>query len=50
MKKLSTIFAIIRGMLFRGLHQKNIVHPRICRGGNEDVLWKPYSHSEGSYY
>ena len=33
MKKLSIISAIIRGMLFRVLHKKNIIHPRICRGG-----------------
>lgn len=33
MKKLSIILAIIRGMIFRVLHQENIIHPRICRGG-----------------
>lgn len=33
MNKLSIIFAIIRGMIFRVLHPKNIIHPRICRGG-----------------
>ena len=33
MKKLSIISAIIRGMIFRVLHQENIIHPRICRGG-----------------
>ena len=33
MKKLSIILAIIRGMIFRVLHQENIIHPRIYRGG-----------------
>lgn len=33
MKKLSIIIAIIRGMIFRVLHQENVIHPRICRGG-----------------
>lgn len=33
MEKLSIIIAIIRGMIFRVLHYKNIIHPRICRGG-----------------
>lgn len=33
MKKLSIICAIIRGVLLRVLYQKNIIHPRICRGG-----------------
>ena len=33
MKKLSVFSAIIRGMIFRVLHQENIIHPRICRGG-----------------
>lgn len=33
MKKLSIVFAIIRGMIFRVLHRKSIIHPRIFRGG-----------------
>lgn len=33
MKKLSIIIAIIRGMIFRVLHQENVIHHRICRGG-----------------
>ncbi len=32
-KKVSIITGIIRGMIFRILHYKNIVHPKICRGG-----------------
>lgn len=33
MKKLQKYFAIIRGIAFRVMHQKNIVHPRIVKGG-----------------
>lgn len=33
MKRMSVYIAIIRGMIFRVLHQENVVHPRIWRGG-----------------
>ena len=32
-RKLSAVAALIKGVIFRVLHKKNVIHPKICRGG-----------------